>query len=97
MCVQGVVLGSFSDAVLSILSSVAITSIRMRDMVALLYFIIAVLWLSVLGVSFSWCCVFFYIFPDKDIYERKIAIIFFPINLNMCLGAQKNRLIETIL
>ena len=30
-------------------------------------------------------------------YLRKISIIFLPINLNMCFGAQKNRLIETVL
>ena len=35
--------------------------------------------------------------PDEDIYERKTVIISLPINLNMCLGAQKNRLIETVL
>ena len=35
--------------------------------------------------------------PDRKFYERKIVIIFLPINLNMCLGAQKNRLIETVL
>ena len=28
---------------------------------------------------------------------RKTAITFLPINLNMCLGAQKSRLIETVL
>ena len=39
MCVQGVVFGPFPDAVLSILSSVAISSIMMRDMVALLYLV----------------------------------------------------------
>ena len=27
----------------------------------------------------------------------KLLVIFLPINLNMCLGAQKNRLIETVL
>ena len=30
-------------------------------------------------------------------FERKIEIIFLPINLNICFGAQKNRLIETVL
>ena len=28
-------------------------------------------------------------------FERKIVINFLPINLNMCFGAQKKRLIET--
>ena len=32
--------------------------------------------------------------PDKKIFERKNVIIFLPISLNMCLGAQKNRLAE---
>ena len=39
MCVQGNGFGPFPDAVLSILSSVAITSIRMRDIVLLLYLV----------------------------------------------------------
>ena len=39
----------------------------------------------------------FTIGPDNEIYLRKILIIFLPINLNMCLGAQKNRLNETVL
>ena len=36
-------------------------------------------------------------FFDPFFYERKIVIIFLPINLNMCLSAEKNRLIETVL
>ena len=35
--------------------------------------------------------------PDKDIFAPKIAFIVLPINLNKCFGAQKNRLIETVL
>ena len=37
--------------------------------------------------------------PDKEIfYERKIVIIFLPINFKTCVvDAQKNRLIETVL
>ena len=35
--------------------------------------------------------------PVKKFYERKIEIIFLPINLNICFGSQKNRLIETVL
>ena len=27
--------------------------------------------------------------PDKKNYERKIVIIFLPINLNMCFGCSK--------
>ena len=27
--------------------------------------------------------------PDKEIYERKIVIIFLPINLNMCFWCSK--------
>ena len=38
-----------------------------------------------------------YIGPDKDIFERKIVIIFIPTNLNSVLGAQKNRFIEAVL
>ena len=38
-----------------------------------------------------------FIDPDKEINLRKISVIFLPINLNMCLGAQKNRLIEIVL
>ena len=30
-------------------------------------------------------------------FERKIVNIFFPISFNICFGAQKNRLIETVL
>ena len=30
-------------------------------------------------------------------FEQKIVIIFLPISLNMCFGAQKNRLIEMVL
>ena len=33
----------------------------------------------------------------RKFYELKIVIIFLPINLNMCLGAQKNHLIEMVL
>ena len=33
----------------------------------------------------------------RKFYARKIVIIFLPINLNMCLGAQKNHLIESVL
>ena len=33
----------------------------------------------------------------KKFYLRKNLIIFLPINFNMCLGAQKNHLIETVL
>ena len=34
---------------------------------------------------------------SRNFYERKIVIIFLPINLSMCFAAQKNRLIETVL
>ena len=34
---------------------------------------------------------------DKHHFERIIVNIFLPINFNLCLGAQKNRLIETLL
>ena len=34
---------------------------------------------------------------DKQFFQRKIVNIFLPINFNICLGAQKNRLIETVL
>ena len=33
---------------------------------------------------------------DKKIFERKIVNIFLSISFNLCLGAQKNRLIETV-
>ena len=33
----------------------------------------------------------------NTIFERKSVNIFLPISLNVCLGAQKNRLIETVL
>ena len=33
----------------------------------------------------------------QKIFERKIAVIFLSISLNMCFGAQKNHLIETVL
>ena len=35
--------------------------------------------------------------PGEKLYERKTVIISLPINLSMCLGAQMNRLIETVL
>ena len=34
---------------------------------------------------------------DKQKFQRKIVNIFLPINFNICFGAQKNRLIETVL
>ena len=34
---------------------------------------------------------------DNKIFERRIVNIFLPITFNICLGAQKNRLIETVL
>ena len=33
----------------------------------------------------------------RTFYLRKSLIIFLPIYLNMCLGVQQNRLIETVL
>ena len=33
----------------------------------------------------------------RKFYLRKILIIFLTINLSICFGAQKNRLIETVL
>ena len=33
----------------------------------------------------------------KELFERKIVIVLVAIILNMCFGAHKNRLIETIL
>ena len=33
----------------------------------------------------------------RKFYERKSEIVFLPINLNMCLGAQKNSLNERVL
>ena len=33
----------------------------------------------------------------NKIFERKIVNIFLPISVNICFGAQKNRLIETVL
>ena len=35
--------------------------------------------------------------PNKENFWAKIVIIFLPISLNICFGAQKNRLIETVL
>ena len=36
--------------------------------------------------------------PVKQFFlKRKIVIIFIPISLNICLGAQMNRLIKTVL
>ena len=35
--------------------------------------------------------------PVKQIFERKIVIIFLTITSTYVLGAQKNRLIETVL
>ena len=35
--------------------------------------------------------------PVKQFLQRKIVIIFLPISINICFGAQKNRLIETVL
>ena len=40
-------------------------------------------------------CDLYGIDPDKEILLRDF--FFLPINLNMCLGAQKNRSIETVL
>ena len=45
---------------------------------------------------------FVMIYKSFGIFTRiikapKIALISFPTNLNMCLGAQKNRIIETVL
>ena len=31
----------------------------------------------------------YFIGQDKEIYKRKIVIIFLPINLNMCFGCSK--------
>ena len=42
-------------------------------------------------------CVSSHIIEIRKFYVRKIVNIFLPINLNVCLGAQKNRLIETVL
>ena len=33
----------------------------------------------------------------NTVFERKIVNIFLPISFNICFGAQKNRLIETVL
>ena len=41
--------------------------------------------------------VILYIGPVKQKNQRKSMIIFLSINFSMCLGAQKNRLIETVL
>ena len=38
-----------------------------------------------------------YIGLDKQNFERKILNNLLPISFNICLGAQKNRLIETVL
>ena len=35
--------------------------------------------------------------PHKKHLECKIVIVFLPMNLNMCFGAQKNHLIEMVL
>ena len=35
--------------------------------------------------------------PAIYIFGRKIVNIFLPISFNICLGAQKNHLIETVL
>ena len=42
-------------------------------------------------------CMYCIIGPVKQKFEHKNAIIFLPSNLNIRLGAQKNRLIETVL
>ena len=34
---------------------------------------------------------------DKQHFHRKDVTIFLPISFNICLGAQKNHLIETVL
>ena len=34
---------------------------------------------------------------EKHIFSTEIVIIFLPILLSICLGAQENRLIETVL
>ena len=40
---------------------------------------------------------YFYVLQIRKFYFIKILIIFLPINKNVFLGAQKNRLIETVL
>ena len=41
--------------------------------------------------------VLLFIDPDNEILLCKLLIIFLPINSNMCLGAEGDRLIETVL